>query len=157
MLDEIKTRAAKARRTGINVYSHADVQWLIDRVEDLEAGVAAGQRAAQSARELVETLLEIERIAEAPVAGGPLDAVRWLKDWQAGANGAATIAYPPRVGPHTEAAYCAHRAEYTGGSEGYRVGADMVAAAVLAAKESWMTALPAHDPLTCMCCQGGRP
>lgn len=25
-----------------------------------------------------------------------------------------------------------------------------------AAKEAWMEALPAHDPLTCPCCQEGR-
>jgi len=35
---EIKAGAAEAQRTGINVYSHADVQWLIDRCESLEAG-----------------------------------------------------------------------------------------------------------------------
>ena len=56
--------------------------------------------------------------------------MRQLADWQAGAIGAATIVYTPRVGPHTDEAYHAHRARYTGGSEAYREGADMVAAAV---------------------------
>jgi len=37
--DEIKARIARARSTGINVYTHADVKWLLDRVESLEAGV----------------------------------------------------------------------------------------------------------------------
>jgi hypothetical protein len=37
-LGEIKAKAAEAQRTGINVYSHADVQWLIDQVGALEAG-----------------------------------------------------------------------------------------------------------------------
>jgi hypothetical protein len=109
-LDEIKARAAEARRTGINVYSHADVLWLIEQVDD-------------------------------------------LKDWQAGATGAATIMHPVRTGPHTEAAYCAHKASYEGGPEAYRVGADVVGAGHMAAKQAWMGAIPAHDPLTCPCCQ----
>lgn len=55
-----------------------------------------------------------------------------LEDWKAGATGAATITYPPRVGPHTEEAYCAHKAAYERGSENYRIGADVIAAAVQA-------------------------
>lgn len=58
-----------------------------------------------------------------------------LEEWKAGATGAATIAYPPRIGPHTEEAFAAHRERYAAGSECYRVGADVVAAAMLARDE----------------------
>jgi hypothetical protein len=62
-------------------------------------------------------------------------ALEELANWKAGATGAATIAYPPRTGPHTEEAYCAHRDAYGRGPEGYRLGADVVSAAVLAVRE----------------------
>lgn len=126
-----------------------------DERDDALTGVEAGERAAQSARELVNALREIEVLC-GEEDDSPRSAVERviserhsLRDWKAGATGAATISYPPRVGPHTEDAYCAHKSAYEGGSEDYRIGADVVAAAVLAAKESWAGALSAHDSLTC--------
>lgn len=58
-----------------------------------------------------------------------------LRDWQAGAMAAAWISYPAGVPPHTEAVYCAHKADYVSRSEHYRLGADEVAAAILSVKE----------------------
>lgn len=57
-----------------------------------------------------------------------------LQEWAAGVNGAAVIAYPAGVGPHTREAFLAHRDAYHGGSEDYRVGADVVSAAVLSVR-----------------------
>lgn len=39
-LEKIRALAAKAQRTGINVYSHGDVQWLIDEVDRLRSAEA---------------------------------------------------------------------------------------------------------------------
>lgn len=66
-----------------------------------------------------------------------IEEVEMLRDWKAGATGAATIMYPPRTGPHTEEAYCAHKAAYERGTEEYRNGADVIGAAYLAAKDKW--------------------
>lgn len=97
----------------------------------------------------VELASELSRLLN-PVPAEPDDALdalladgsAWqreaeeLREWQAGATGAATIAHPVRVGPHTEEAYCAHRSRYMSGSEPYRVGADVVSAAMLAATDA---------------------
>lgn len=85
-----------------------------------------------------------------------------LREWRAGVEGALTICYPPRVGPHTEGAYITHAQRYHHPAmEEYRQGADVVAAAVEVAKRKavedarveWMSAVPAHDPVTCVCCR----
>lgn len=85
-----------------------------------------------------------------------------LREWRVGVEGALTICYPPRVGPHTEGAYITHAQRYHHPAmEEYRQGADVVAAAVEVAKRKavedarveWMSALPAHDPVTCVCCR----
>lgn len=55
-----------------------------------------------------------------------------LRQWKAGAIGSATLMHPIRTGPHTLEAYQAHHAAYTGGSEEYRLGADVVAAGHMA-------------------------
>lgn len=78
-------------------------------------------------------------------ANGPMDAedaaekavrrIRDLRDWQAGAMAAAWISYPAGMPPHTEAVYCAHKADYMARSEYYRLGADEFAAAILSVKE----------------------
>lgn len=70
--------------------------------DDALIGVEAGKRAAQSARELVNTLREIEVLC-GEEDDSPRSAVERviserhsLRDWKAGATGAATISYPPR-------------------------------------------------------------
>ncbi len=107
--------------------------------EDGTGAPTADERLVSSAERLAR---EYEESAD-PCSPGPYFAtairqmgreLTQLRDWKEGATGAATIAYPPRTGPHTEEAYCAHKDHYETGSEDYRVGADVVAAAVLSVR-----------------------
>lgn len=58
-----------------------------------------------------------------------------LREWKAGATGASILLYAPRVGPHTEEAFVAHRDRYMQGSEEYRIGADLIGEAQKAFKK----------------------
>jgi len=64
-----------------------------------------------------------------------LQEIKKLKDWKAGAMGAAIIMYPPNEGPHTFAAYREHAIKYHQGSDDYREGADFISDAALAVKK----------------------
>ena len=84
------------------------------------------------ADELPQADLDFELEAKAKAIIRKLEAARDnLADWRAGATAAAVISNAPRSGPHTEAAYSAHKTAYETGPEQYRLGADVVAAAVL--------------------------
>jgi len=72
-----------------------------------------------------------------------------LRDWKAGATGAATISHPPHAATHTEHAYCDHRASYLSGSEDYRLGADTVASAVQQATQRVAELEAENDRLAC--------
>lgn len=80
---------------------------------------------------------DLHRSTEEPMPGTAAyeTELHQLREWKAGAIGACILLYPPGVGPHTEAAYVAHRDRYTHGSEEYRLAADLIAEAQAAFKE----------------------
>ena len=83
--------------------------------------------------EQINQLLEArETLAEANAK------IHDLEEWIAGAKGGVMLMYPPRVGPHTEEAYCAHKSRYMASAAAltsYAEGADCVAAGHMEVKQ----------------------
>ena len=65
-----------------------------------------------------------------------------------GYQGALTLLYPPRVGPHTEAAYIRHSEYYHGSTKAYRCAADEVSLALEAHNDRIREFVNDEDPQT---------